>query len=123
MMSLPTLLVPMADTELIDPVASGLQLVIAALVGIALIVTLITWAKIHPFLALIVGGLAVGIVAGVDVADVITSFTTVIRATITTIAESAARMSCHPSATGWISSVPASGNRDNVAITGSPRWG
>jgi GntP family gluconate:H+ symporter len=75
-MTLPTLLVPMADTELIDPVAEGWQLVLAALVGIALIVTLITWAKIHPFLALIVGGLAVGIVAGVDVADVITSFTT-----------------------------------------------
>ena len=75
-MPLPTLLVPMADTELIEPVASGAQLVVAALVGIALIVTLITWAKIHPFLALIVGGLAVGIVAGVDVADVITSFTT-----------------------------------------------
>jgi GntP family gluconate:H+ symporter len=72
-MTLPTLLVPMADTELIDPVAEGWQLVLAALVGIALIVTLITWAKIHPFLALIVGGLAVGIVAGVDVADVITT--------------------------------------------------
>jgi len=75
-MTLPTLLVPMADTELIDPVAEGWQLVLAALVGIALIVTLITWAKIHPFLALIVGGLAVGIVSGVDVAVVITSFST-----------------------------------------------
>jgi GntP family gluconate:H+ symporter len=74
-MTPPTLLVPMAD-DLIEPVAEGWQLVLAALIGIALIVVLITWAKIHPFLALIVGGLAVGIVAGEDVADVIVSFST-----------------------------------------------
>ncbi|WP_193613406.1 gluconate:H+ symporter [Nocardioides lijunqiniae] len=66
----------MAATELTEPVAGGGRLVISALVGIALIVALITFLKVHPFLALIVGGLAVGIVAGVDVADVITSFTT-----------------------------------------------
>ena len=75
-MSLPSTVVPLADTELVEPVADGWQLVLAALVGIALIVGLITWAKIHPFLALIIGGLAVGIVAGVDVADVIVSFST-----------------------------------------------
>jgi GntP family gluconate:H+ symporter len=75
-MTLAPSLVPMADDDLIQPVAEGWQLVLAALVGIALIVVLITWAKIHPFLALIVGGLAVGIVAGVDVADVIVSFST-----------------------------------------------
>jgi gluconate:H+ symporter, GntP family len=72
---LPNVLVaPLADTELVEPVADGWQLVLAALVGIGLIVGLITWAKIHPFLALIIGGLAVGIVAGVDLADVIVSF-------------------------------------------------
>ena len=48
-----------------NPSPTGWQLVLAALVGIGLIVGLITWAKIHPFLALIIGGLAVGIVAGV----------------------------------------------------------
>jgi GntP family gluconate:H+ symporter len=69
-----SLVAPLADTELVEPVADGWQLVLAALVGIGLIVGLITWAKIHPFLALIIGGLAVGIVAGVDVADVIVSF-------------------------------------------------
>jgi GntP family gluconate:H+ symporter len=66
----------LAATELTDPVAGGGRLVLAALIGIALIVALITFLKVHPFLALIVGGLAVGIVAGVDVADVVTSFTT-----------------------------------------------
>nr|WP_304437952.1 gluconate:H+ symporter [Marmoricola sp. Leaf446] len=59
-----------------EPVASGLQLVVAALAAIALIVVLITWAKVHPFLALILGGLTVGVVAGQNINDVITSFST-----------------------------------------------
>jgi gluconate:H+ symporter, GntP family len=63
-----------ADTELPEPVASGWQLVVAALVGIALIVVLITVAKLHPFLSLIFGALAVGIVAGMNVGDVLESF-------------------------------------------------
>lgn len=63
-----------ADTELPEPVASGWQLVIAALAGIALIVVLITVAKLHPFLALIFGALTVGIVAGMNVGDVLESF-------------------------------------------------
>jgi len=60
-----------ADTELPVPVASGLQLVVAALAGIALIVLLITVAKLHPFLALIFGGLTVGVVAGVNLGEVL----------------------------------------------------
>lgn len=75
-MTVPALLAPAADTELVTPVADGWQLVLAALVGIALIVALITWGHLHPFLALIVGGLGVGVVAGVDLADVIASFST-----------------------------------------------
>ncbi|MEW5812311.1 MAG: gluconate:H+ symporter [Actinomycetota bacterium] len=63
-----------ADTELPEPVASGWQLVIAALAGIALIVVLITVAKLHPFLSLIFGALAVGVVAGMNVGDVLESF-------------------------------------------------
>ncbi len=39
--------------------------------GIALIVVLITVAKLHPFLALIFGALTVGIVAGMNFADVL----------------------------------------------------
>ncbi len=77
MSPLPTLLVPGADAApLAEPVASGLQLVVAALAAIALIVVLITWAKVHPFLALILGGLTVGVVAGQNINDVITSFST-----------------------------------------------
>jgi GntP family gluconate:H+ symporter len=37
---------------------------------------LITWAKLHPFLALTLGGLTVGIVAGVDLTVAIESFST-----------------------------------------------
>jgi GntP family gluconate:H+ symporter len=59
---------------LAEPVAAGWQLVLAALAGIALIVVLITVAKLHPFLALIFGGLTVGIVAGVNIGDVLESF-------------------------------------------------
>jgi GntP family gluconate:H+ symporter len=70
----PALTVLAADTELAEPVAAGWQLVLAALAGIALIVVLITIAKLHPFLALIFGALTVGIVAGVNIGDVLESF-------------------------------------------------
>jgi GntP family gluconate:H+ symporter len=68
---------PLADpAPLVDPVADGWQLVVAALLAIGLIVLLITYVKLHPFLALIFGGLTVGIVAGQNVSDVIGSFST-----------------------------------------------
>ena len=65
-----------AAEDLVEPVAPGWQLVTAALVAIALIVVLITIVKLNPFLALVLGGLTVGIIAGENVLDVITSFTT-----------------------------------------------
>jgi GntP family gluconate:H+ symporter len=68
-------LLPLAAGDLVEPVASGWHLVIAALAGIGLIVVLITVVKMHPFLALILGGLTVGVVAGQDVNSVIASFT------------------------------------------------
>ena len=71
-----TLLLPLSGTDLIEPVASDARLVTAALLGIAVIVVLITWAKLHPFLALTLGGLTVGVVAGVDLAVAIESFST-----------------------------------------------
>jgi GntP family gluconate:H+ symporter len=54
----------------------GWQLILAAVVGIALIVLLVTVAKVHPFLALIFGSLTVGSVAGENTATVLKSFTT-----------------------------------------------
>ncbi len=51
----------LAANEIIAPVASGWQLIVAALAGIALIVVLITVANLHPFLALIFGAVTAGI--------------------------------------------------------------
>lgn len=55
--------------------ASGLQLILAFLAGIAVIVVLITVVKLHPFLSLIFGGLTVGLVAGEGLTTVLKSFT------------------------------------------------
>jgi GntP family gluconate:H+ symporter len=52
----------------------GGQLVAAALLGIVLIVGLISWAKLHPFLSLAIGALATGAIAGLDVAAASGSF-------------------------------------------------
>jgi GntP family gluconate:H+ symporter len=70
----PAITIVAAGTKPPEPVASGWQLVLAALAGIALIVVLITIAKLHPFLALIFGALTVGIVAGENVGHVLDSF-------------------------------------------------
>ena len=74
-------LVPMA-TDAIEPARSEPQLIIAALVGIAVIITLITWLKVHPFFALTLGAVGVGIGAGLAPGLAITSFTTGFGATM-----------------------------------------
>ncbi|WGL51531.1 gluconate:H+ symporter [Nocardioides sp. BP30] len=68
--------VALAATSLVEPVAAGWQLLVAALAGIAVIVGLITWLKVHPFLALILGAGVVGAAAGQNLNDVVTSFST-----------------------------------------------
>ncbi|MFT4082895.1 MAG: gluconate:H+ symporter [Nocardioides sp.] len=73
--SLPSL-PALAATDLVEPARGGGQLVIAALVGIAVIVVLITLVKLHPFLALTLGALAVGVVDWQNMSDVVTSFST-----------------------------------------------
>ncbi len=55
--------------------AGNAQLVIAALLGIAAVVLLITLAKLHPFIALILGAAVMGGVAGVAPLDIVASFT------------------------------------------------
>ena len=74
-------LVPMA-TDAIEPASSEPQLIIAALVGIAVIITLITWLKVHPFFALTLGAVGVGIGAGLAPGLAITSFTVGFGATM-----------------------------------------
>jgi GntP family gluconate:H+ symporter len=54
--------------------AGDFRLVVAAILGIAAVVLLITWLKVHPFLALILGSLLLGVVAGLPFSDTIASF-------------------------------------------------
>jgi GntP family gluconate:H+ symporter len=65
----------------IDHTDNSTQLVIAALLGIATVVVLIVWLKVHPFVSLIVGSAVLGVVAGVSALDIVTSFTTGLGAT------------------------------------------
>jgi GntP family gluconate:H+ symporter len=57
----------LAAAPLVQPVAPGWQLILAALLGIGLIVVLITVFKVHPFLSLTLGALTVGAVAGQNI--------------------------------------------------------
>ncbi|MFC5745242.1 GntP family permease [Actinomadura rugatobispora] len=54
--------------------ATSGRLVPAALAGIVLIIALITYLKVHPFLSLTVGSLLVGALAGLPMADTVESF-------------------------------------------------
>ncbi|AOS62558.1 GntT/GntP/DsdX family permease [Actinoalloteichus hymeniacidonis] len=58
------------------------RLVVAALAGIAVIVGLITWLKVHPFLALTLGAGALGVIANMPVAQVVETFSTGLGSTI-----------------------------------------
>ncbi|MER5310441.1 gluconate:H+ symporter [Streptomyces sp. NPDC002773] len=62
--------------------AGNAQLGIAVLAGIAVIVLLITKFKLHAFLALTIGSLALGAFAGAPLADAIKSFTAGLGSTV-----------------------------------------
>ncbi|MGW5112056.1 GntP family permease [Nocardia sp. NPDC004123] len=68
---------PLAAANLADAATrhtGNAQLITAAVLGVALIVGLITWLKMHPFLALAIGAVAVGLVARLGAADTVASF-------------------------------------------------
>jgi GntP family gluconate:H+ symporter len=71
-----------AAAEPVVPAAGTGHLVLAALVGIAVIVVLITRFKIHPFLGLTIGSLVVGAIATRPMADTVTSFSTGVGSTV-----------------------------------------
>jgi gluconate:H+ symporter, GntP family len=62
--------------------AGNAQLGIAALVGIVVIVSLIMRWKVHAFLALTIGSLVLGAVAGAPLTDVIASYSTGLGTTV-----------------------------------------
>lgn len=70
-----------ADTEPLTH-ASSSQLVLAACLGIAAIILLITWAKIHPFLSLMLGSAMLALSAGIPLAKTFTSFSTGLGSTV-----------------------------------------
>ena len=63
-----------AATDPIVPSGSNAQLIIAAIGGIAAIVLLITWLKLHAFLALMIGAIGVGLAAGLGGAGAVAAF-------------------------------------------------
>ena len=85
LMTGPPKLLPLADDvpDLTD--AGNTQIVLAVLLGIGAVVVLIVWAKMHPFLALMLGTAVMGIVAGVAPLDIVTSFTTGFGSTVGTV--------------------------------------
>jgi gluconate:H+ symporter, GntP family len=67
------------------PSAGSSQLIFAALVGIALIVLLITQLKLHPFLSLTIGSIAVGGLAGMQLKDTLVSFGAGVGSTVASV--------------------------------------
>ncbi|MFE9453244.1 gluconate:H+ symporter [Streptomyces sp. NPDC006739] len=76
--------VEMLAADTVQPITSAghARLGIAVLVGIAVIVVLITRFKLHAFLALTIGSLALGACAGAPLDKAITSFTTGLGSTV-----------------------------------------
>jgi len=81
----PTLALARLADDPIEPASSEPQLIIAALIGVAVIIVLITWLKIHPFLALAIGGIGVGIGAGLEPNASVVSFGTGFGATMSSV--------------------------------------
>jgi GntP family gluconate:H+ symporter len=61
------------------------RLVLATVLGIAVIVALISWLKLHPFLSLILGSLVVGAVSGLPLDKTVTSFGAGVGSTVASV--------------------------------------
>ncbi|SHM69730.1 GntP family permease [Cryptosporangium aurantiacum] len=68
-----------------DPASSDARLIIAALIGVAAIIVLITWVKLHPFVALTVGAIGLGLGAGLPALDTAESFSSGFGATMASV--------------------------------------
>ncbi|WP_240933562.1 gluconate:H+ symporter [Cellulomonas sp. IC4_254] len=76
----PMLLAAAADDA--APAVSDTRLIVAAVIGIAVIVALIVWVKLHPFLALMLGAGVLAVAAGLPYVDAFTSFTAGLGTTV-----------------------------------------
>ncbi|MDX3190664.1 gluconate:H+ symporter [Streptomyces sp. MN03-5084-2B] len=61
------------------------RLIVAAVVAIAVIVVLITKVKLHPFLSLTIGSLALGLIAGLPIGKVIETFSKGVGSTVASV--------------------------------------
>ncbi|MCP9971959.1 hypothetical protein LUX39_49215 [Actinomadura madurae] len=102
-----------------EPAASSGRLVPAALAGIALIVVLITYFKVHPFLSLTLGSVLVGAIAGLPMADTIEGFGKGFGDTAAASARSSRSARC--SASCW--PTPAARTRSSTPSSGGPGAG
>lgn len=64
------------------PAVSDTRLIVAAVIGIAVIVLLIVWLKLHPFLSLMLGAGVLAVAAGLPYLDAFTSFTAGLGSTV-----------------------------------------
>lgn len=67
---------------ILDAAPPAWQLIVAALVGIAVLVVLITKFKLHPFLSLTIGALLVGAIGGMSFKAMLTSYTNGVGSTV-----------------------------------------
>ncbi|MBL0886009.1 GntT/GntP/DsdX family permease [Myceligenerans indicum] len=72
----------LAAADAAAPTASTTQLVVAAVLGIAVIVGLVVGLKMHPFLALVLGSGVLALAAGTDLVDAFSSFTAGLGGTV-----------------------------------------
>ncbi|MDR1513518.1 MAG: GntP family permease [Propionibacteriaceae bacterium] len=56
------------------PLETQTQTIVAALIGLVLLIGLITWLKVHPFIALFASAIAIGLMAGHGAVPTVTSF-------------------------------------------------
>ncbi len=75
----------LAAADPIVPSGSDAHLIIAALAGIAAILVLLSWLKLHPFLALSLGAVGLGIGAGLGATKAVSSFSTGFGATMVSV--------------------------------------
>lgn len=75
-------LIPMVTADPVEPAAGTTQLVIAAVISIALIIVLIIWAKMHPFFALLLGSGVMAVAANMGILTSFTSFSTGLGSTV-----------------------------------------
>lgn len=76
------MLTPLAADSAVTVHASHGRLIMAACVSIALIIVLITWLKLHPFLSLLVGSGALALLAGITLTDTFTAFSSGMGSTV-----------------------------------------